>query len=591
MRSTPVLSVSLGLSLFLAGSGCALTQGGSTHESAPGTTDTHFISEANQRAAEAPTESSPIFRVLAAEFYGRHKEYDRAADYYASVASESDNVALIERAIQVAIFADRFDLAQLLAGRLESIDPTNPRAAAVMLIAALELDQTARADSALNKWLEYDTANAGQIFNETGQYLQRSLDPDKALAYTRHLAERFPTQIDAQVMVAKLALSFGDADLARQAADRVLELRPERPLSYDLAMLAANRQGDLDRALEILERAHARFPDEARYLGGLIDAYLATGRNGSAIALVRESLAAERQDPETLRRIALAGYELDRRDLSDRALDRLSHVPGHADAVHLIRGRFALRDGDPRAAERALAQISPESDQYANAQTLIAGVRVDAAEDESAVEGLRAALREETIDEADRQQLTLALASTLAEIGRFERSLEVANRALDAWPEANDFRLQKAMTLFALDQIDMAKGVLRGIIDREPDHAPALNALGYTLADENQDLDEAERLIGQALQIDPDNAAYLDSLGWLQYRQGKLREARASLESAYRQSPNAEIGAHLGEVLWVHGKREKAIAVWEEALQLDPDHDTLLETIRRFAPELLPAGN
>jgi tetratricopeptide (TPR) repeat protein len=582
--------VSLSLILFLTTSGCALTRCGAEHESA-GATDARFLSEANQRAAEAPTETSPIFRVLAAEYYGRHKEYDRAAEYYASVASESDNVALIERAIQVAIFADRFDLVQLLAGRLESIDPSNPRAAAVMLIAALELDQTDRADSALNKWLEYDTANAGQIFNETGQYLQRSLDPDKALAYTRHLAERFPNQVDAQIMVAKLALSFGDADLARQAADRVLELRPDSPLSYDLTMLAANRQGDIDRALEVLEQAHARFPDKTRYLGGLIDAYLITGRKERATALVREALAAEHQEPETLRRLALAAYELDRRDLSDRALDRLSRIPGHADTAHLIRGRFALRDGDLRAAKRALAQISAESDQYANAQTLIAGMRVNAGKDESAVEGLRAALREEAIDEADRQQLTLALASTLAEIGRFERSLEVANQALEAWPEANDFRLQKAMTLFALDQADMAKGVLRTIIERDPEHAPALNALGYTLADENRDLDEAERLIGRALQIDPDNPAYLDSLGWLQYRKGKPREARATLESAFHQAPNAEIGAHLGEVLWALGEHEQAIAIWQEAIELDPQHDTLLETVRRFAPELLPAGD
>lgn len=588
MRSTPVLSATLGLNLLLALSGCATTAPESP-ESATGMDDTGFISEANQRAADAPQDTSPVFRVLAAEFYGRHKQYDRAADYYASVASESDNVALIERAIQVTIFADRFDLAQLLAGRLENIDPGNPRAAAVMLIAALELDQTARADRALNKWLESDSSSAGQIFNETGQYLQRSLDRDKALAYTRHLAERFPSQLEAQVMVAKLALSFGAPALARQAADRVLELRPDRKLSYDLAMLAANRQGETARALEILERAHARFPEEARYLGGLIDAYVATGRNDAAIAQIETALASGVESPETLRRMAVASFKLDRRDLANQALDRLARLPGHADTVHLIRGRVALRDGDDRAASEALAQISPESDQYANAQTLIAGVRVEAGEEEAAIEGLRAALREESIDDADRQQLTLALSRILAEIGRFERSLEVTNRALDAWPDANDFRLQKAMTLFALEQPAMAEEVLRRVIDRDPEHAPALNALGYTLADENRNLDEADRLIGQALQIDPDNTAYLDSLGWLRYRQGRIDEAVTALETAYRQSPNAEIGAHLGEVLWARGERDRAIAVWEESLELDRDDDTLNETIRRFAPELRPA--
>ena len=589
MRSTPVLSVTLGLSFFLAASGCAVTGRESAEAETDIITGNGFISEANQRAAEAPQASSPIFRILAGELYGRHKQYDRAADYYASVASESDNVALIERAIQVTIYADRFDLAQLLAGRLENIDPGNPRAAAVMLIAALELDQIDRADRALNKWLESDTSSAGQIFNEAGQYLRRSLDRDKALAYTRHLAERFPSQLEAQVTVAKLGLSFGEPNLARQAADRVLELRPDRPFSYDLAMLAANRQGDVERALEILERANNRFPGEARYLGGLIDAYVATGRDERAVAVIEKALAAGQENPDTLRRMALAGFKLDRRDLAGRALDRLARIPGEADSVHLIRGRVALRDGDAEAASEAFAQISPESDQYANAQTLIAGVRVDAGKDEAAVEGLRAALREELIDDADRQQLTLALSRILAEIGRFDRSLEVISRALDAWPDANDFRLQKAMNLFALDQTEMAEDVLRRIIDRDPEHAPALNALGYTLADADRDLEEADRLIGQALQIDPDNAAYLDSLGWLRYRQGRLDESLSALESAYRQSPNAEIGAHLGEVLWVRGERDRAMTVWEESLDLDRGNGTLNETIRRFAPELRPA--
>jgi len=589
MRTTPVLSVTLGLSLLLAGSGCALT-GSQSADADAGMADAGFLSEANRQTAEAPRESSPIFRVLAAEFYGRNQDYARAADYYASVASESDNVALIERAIQVAIYADRFDLAQLLAGRLEAIDPGNPRAAAVLLIAALELGQTDRADRALNKWLESETASTSQIFNETGQYLQRSLDADKALAYTRHLAERFPGQLEAQVMVTKLALSFGAPDLARQAADRVLALRPDRQLSYDLAMLAANRQGDVERALEILKQAHSRFPGEARYLAGLIDAYVTTSRNHQAVDLIETALAAGHENPETLRRMALAGARLDRRDLANRALDRLARLPGKADTAYLIRGRLALSDGDTQAANEALSRISPESDQYANAQTLIAGLRVDSGDHEAAIEGLRAALREDTIDDADRQQLTLALASTFGEIGRFERSLEVTSRALDAWPDANDFRMQKAMTLFALDQAAVAKDVLREIIDREPDHAPALNALGYTLADEDSDLEQAERLIGQALQIAPDNAAYLDSLGWLRYRQGKLDQAVEALENAYRQSPNAEIGAHLGEVLWARGERDRATAIWEESLELDSGNSTLIDTIRRFAPELLPAG-
>ncbi|MFO7581549.1 tetratricopeptide repeat protein, partial [Guyparkeria sp.] len=455
-----------------------------------------FISVANERSSENASVSgdSAIFRILAAEYYGRQKEYDLAADYYASVASEIRTPELLERAIQVAIFADRFDLAQVLASHLESIDPYNPRAAAVMMISALELNQTDKADKALNRWLESDTGNTRQIFNEVGQYLQRSIDRDQAVTYARHLAERFPRQYDAQIMVAKLGLSFGDMAMARQASDRALELGPERSLSYDMAMVIANRQGDVDRAIAVLEQAHARFPREGRYLSGLIEARVAAGETAAAESLIASALDSDERNADTLRNLALFSFQLERRDLATRALDKLTRIPGQADMVHLIRGRVALQEGDKDAAQRALSQVSVKSEQYANAQVLLAGMRVSAGDDESAIQGLREAIRQEYIDEADQQQLTLALASTLAEVGQFERSLEVTNRALDAWPEANDFRLQKAMSLFALEQQDLAIDVLRSIIDREPEHASALNALGYTLADLNRDLDEAETL-------------------------------------------------------------------------------------------------
>ncbi|MFW6041455.1 MAG: tetratricopeptide repeat protein [Guyparkeria sp.] len=592
MRLTPAFPVIFGLGLLSIGSGCALNpQDDQTFGN--GVPDMEFMSVANQRAAstESSSEDSTVYRILAAEFYGRHKQYDLAADHYASVASEIRQPDLLERAIQVAIFADRFDLAQVLASHLESIDPDNPRAAAVLMISALELDQTDKADRALNKWLESDTGNARQIFNEVGQYLQRSLDRERAITYTRHLAERFPRQYDAQIMVAKLGMSFGEMSMAREAADRAVELGPDQTLSYDLAMVIANRQGDVDHALAILEQAHARFPEESRYLSGLIEARIAAGETSAAASLIDTALESGERDPETLRNLALLSYELERPDLATRALDRLTRIPGQSDMVHLIRGRVALQEGDQAAARQALSQVSVESEQYANAQVLLAGARVSAGDDEAAVEGLRSALRHDAIDESDQQQLTLALSSTLAEIGQFERSLQVANRAIDAWPDANDFRLQKAMSLFALDEQDLAIDVLRTIIEREPEHAAALNALGYTLADLDRDLDEAERLIGQALQIDPGNAAYMDSLGWLKYRQGKLDEAQAALENAYRQSPNAEIGAHLGEVLWEKDERDRAIEIWEESLELNPGDSTLLETLRRYAPELLPADN
>ncbi|MBN2872049.1 MAG: tetratricopeptide repeat protein [Halothiobacillaceae bacterium] len=578
--TSPVALILIGL--MATATGCATDSTDKTPEP-----ETRGKSAADLGTASA----GPIFHLLAGEIYGRQSQYDQAAGHYAQVALKSENINLIERAIQAAIFADRFDLAQKLAERLRDLDPNNARAAAVLMISSLELDKTAAADRALNAWLTADAGNVETIFNEVGQYLRKSLDRDKAIAYTHHLAKRFPNQYEAQLVVSKLALSFGELELAQESVNRAMALRPAETAPYDLAMVIVNRRGDVDEAVRILRKAHERFPSEGRYASGLIEAQLSAGSDEAALALLKRTLDRRPEDPNLLRNLALFAFELERPDLGERALSRLQRIPGQADVVHLIRGRIALSRGDLDAAEDALAEVSSRSEHYANAQVLLSAARMELSKTQAAIRGLKAALDEADIDEADRQQLTLTLASALAESGQLEASLQLADQALEDWPEANDFRMQKAMTLFALDRGPAAKRVLREIIERDPEHAAALNALGYTLADNDERLDEAERLITRALHLDPDNPAYLDSLGWLNFRQGELDKARKALEMAYRESPNAEIGAHLGEVLWADDQRERALTVWQESLALDPTDSTLLETLRRLAPELLPASD
>ena len=123
---------------------------------------------------------------------------------------------------------------------------------------------------------------------------------------------------------------------------------------------------------------------------------------------------------------------------------------------------------------------------------------------------------------------------------------------------------------------------LRYIIEREPDNAMAINALGYTLADRTDRYQEALDLIEQAYRINPDDAAILDSLGWVNYRLGNLQEAEAQLRKALERFPDHEVAAHLGEVLWSAGKQREARAIWAKALKDNSDSEVLRETIKRL---------
>jgi len=158
----------------------------------------------------------------------------------------------------------------------------------------------------------------------------------------------------------------------------------------------------------------------------------------------------------------------------------------------------------------------------------------------------------------------------------------VLGEALKGEPDQPELLYDYALTAERLEKFDVLEENLRKLIEVRPDHAHAYNALGYSFADRNTRLKEARTLIEKALELAPDDFFIMDSLGWVQYREGNLKGAAATLRRAYNGRPDAEIGAHLGEVLWVMGERNEANRVWQESLKSAPDNETLQKTIKRL---------
>ena len=122
------------------------------------------------------------------------------------------------------------------------------------------------------------------------------------------------------------------------------------------------------------------------------------------------------------------------------------------------------------------------------------------------------------------------------------------------------------------------------VIKQQPDNSSALNALGYTLADQNDRLEEATSLIEKAYALSPNDPAIIDSLGWLKYRMGDNKTALALLKKAYILFQDQEIAAHLGELLWVMGNKGEAKTIWKNGLKSTPDSRVIQETIERLVP-------
>jgi len=175
-----------------------------------------------------------------------------------------------------------------------------------------------------------------------------------------------------------------------------------------------------------------------------------------------------------------------------------------------------------------------------------------------------------------------AEAQILLDSGDLDNAFKVLNDGVRALPEDMSLRYTRALTAVGLGQLELAESDLREIISAQPDNAAAINALGYTLADMTERYDEAEQLILQAYELQPDDASIIDSMGWISYRLGRLPEAEGYLREAWKTMRNAEVAAHLGEVLWVSGQKDEARSIWRLGRELESNNEILIGTMQRF---------
>jgi Flp pilus assembly protein TadD len=200
------------------------------------------------------------------------------------------------------------------------------------------------------------------------------------------------------------------------------------------------------------------------------------------------------------------------------------------------------------------------------------------------LEEARAYLRALDTEGDQRVQVLIAEAQLLRDANQHRDAFDLLGKALQAQPEQPELLYDHAITAEKLARFDVLESSLRTLIRLKPDYAHAYNALGYSYAERNLRLPEARKLIERALELSPDDFYIIDSMGWVLYRMGDLKGAEAQLRRAYLGRPDAEIGAHLGEVLWQMGERAEAERVWQEMLKSHPENETLQKTLKRLRP-------
>ena len=528
--------------------------------------------EARSAAGFPPGMLGPLLVAEVTALRGDESDAAWAARRYIKAARRHGDPALARRAASMAANAERYGLAADACAEWRRLEPDNPMVKPMLALMLVRSDRGEEAVAALqdiaNHW--EDPVRSGHDI--VVEVLRQEPDTGRRIRVAEAVAD---AGSEARFALARVLAGAGEIERALKVLD---VLRREAPMNHRYAITQAlllHGRGDRDTALAVLAGLSGGSDGLVRTRARLL---ASAGRREEARDQY-ESLISDRPDDLDAR------WELGRLlTTMERYDDALPHFrelyrwPGWRDGAWYFTGLIdETRDG-PDQAVRAYRKVR-EGAYYLSARIRTAEIMADKGELRWARWHLAATPRHV---ESDDVRLYRAEGGLLLRADLPDEAMTVLDVALDTYPEEPDLLYARALVAERIDRLDILERDLRAIIARDPNHAEALNALGYTLADRTERYEEALELVERALSLEPDQYHIVDSMGWVLYRLGRHEEAAEHLRRSYEGQPDPVVAAHLGEVLWALGRREEAREIWNSALEDAPDNEVLLETIERF---------
>jgi tetratricopeptide (TPR) repeat protein len=508
-----------------------------------------------------------------------------AALQYASAAAHETDPALLERATEVTAQTLQPSLMAGVAARWLYINPRSLDARRAAARAALALYKVDEAAAHYRILLLNSPGGLDAEFAD----LETDLDSDENVFGAHQLADRlasyFPTSPSALRIQGLAALRADDPAAAVHSLTSALAMEkrdaPEAPAARkELAQTLLRARilaGDVDEPI--------------RFALTQLQADDSPGNRFNYVALL---MTAQRL-PEAMEQLEILARNPDSAAVALRLLGLLEFQQGHFEAssarfrLLLTTGKFgddayyylaliADRNGDAERALRFYSQV--QSGENVVPALLRAATLLHTHGAASAAEELLDRLIE---DEPQRApEILTARARMYAQSSDLPKAFAVLEKGSIEYPDSVELHYATASVYEEQGRVAAALRELSLVLKARPDDPAALNALGFTLADHAKELSRARRLIERAHAAAPKNAAILDSLGWVMFRQGRAIEALPYLNMAYLEDHDGDIAAHLGEVLWQLGRQDEAQRIWSEAAALDADNHLLKSTRHRL---------
>jgi tetratricopeptide (TPR) repeat protein len=535
---------------------------------------------AKQELPERPFPDDSVYPLLVAEFALRRREYDIALDNYMTQSRVLRDAGISAHTTHLTQFMRREREALEASELWVELEPDNAEAQNTYATLLVRQGRTLEAvpHMAEVQRLGEEARFPALLSNFDQLDKQQQAELVKGI---NELAEEWPDNTRLLLTQALILAEFEQYPQSLQKLDKLFTIEPYQPQALLLEVRVLIAQGE-KKPFTRLERALQENPDNQQLR--LQYARLLTASDMAAAREQFEILSAQSpRDGDLLLSLALINREIGD-DLAAKAyLKQMLGLQQRVDEAHFWLGRIAEDEGEMQTAISHYMQVGGESE-FLSASNRIGQILIGSGQYQQARE-IFVLQRRAHPEEAEA--LYGLEADLFTRSGEQDQAMDVLNEALQQFPQSNTLLYARSMLAEQLGDLAMMERDLRDIIERDPDNATALNALGYTLANRTQRYGEAYELITRALELQPDEPAILDSMGWILYRKGRHEEAVGYLTRAYTEFPDPEVAAHLGEVLWVSGETEAATTVWQGALMKDPEHKVLLETLERLGVDSL----
>ncbi|MDX1346303.1 MAG: tetratricopeptide repeat protein, partial [Sedimenticolaceae bacterium] len=486
-----------------------------------------------------------MFHFLAAEVAVGQGDLESAFDHYMEVVPHAFDVDVASRATRIGLHIKSprtIEAAEIWT----ELAPDELEAWQALLILRIKSGDIEGADTAVESLMRAAEKQGKDGFMQIAIVVSDQKELPAAREIIESLAKRHADDAGAQYALGVALFGMKDDAGAEAALGRALALRKDDARIWLLLSRVHEMQEKESLSEETLRQGLEQLPDNQLLRLALAERLVSHENYEGAyeqFRILHDALPANDEISQALGGLTIElGKWEEAREIWNMLLDK----PGRRDRAHYFLAQVEQNTGNPEAAYKLYEKVDG---------LLMTDARIQMArllvEEEKVEEALKLLTVQRLLSPEDAIRLYLEEATVLSEAGRDIEVMELLDKALVEFPLHSDLLYARALQGEKMGDIGILERDLRKVLEQEPDHAQALNALGYTLADETTRYEEAFELISKAYELMPDSAAILDSMGWVHYRRGNLEKAIEYLEKAAAADDDGEIAAHLGEVYWV----------------------------------------